>query len=166
MTSFQKVYDAFFQKMEEDRDFFQYFDLTEAQAMALARDRAHTYMMESIAIIDLKIEPDSGADFYDFEEDIEAFNWDLSRVEINLLASFMYEQEYRRQYSKLKAFELQHVPTTLQMFSPSNERKTIKSVLDGIHDENMSMLDNYCAKDRSSRKFKEIDYASYADSDS
>ena len=54
MTSFKKVYEAFYNKMEEDSSFFNYFDLNEKQAMALAAERAHTYLVEAIAIIELK----------------------------------------------------------------------------------------------------------------
>lgn len=166
MTSFQVVYDAFYNKMEEDADFFNYFDLTEQQAMTLAAERAHNYLMEAIAVIDLKVEADETADFDDYDDEIWAFNWDLTRVEIDLLACLMYEQEYKRQYSKLKAFEMQHVPSTLQVFSPANERKTIKSVLDGIHEENMTKIDNYIARDRTTKKFKTLDYNSMSEDDS
>ena len=166
MTSFKKVYEAFYNKMEEDSSFFNYFDLNEKQAMALAAERAHTYLVEAIAIIELKKEVDETADFYDYDDEILAFNWDLSKVEINLLACLMYEQEYKRQYSKLKSFELQHVPSTLQVFSPANERKTVKALIEDIHAENMTMLDDYLSKDRATRKFKTLEYDSLSEDDS
>lgn len=166
MTSFKKVYEAFYNKMEEDSSFFNYFDLNEKQAMALAAERAHTYLVEAIAIIELKKEVDETADFYDYDDEILAFNWDLSKVEINLLACLMYEQEYKRQYSKLKAFKMQHVPSTLQVFSPANERKTVKALIEDIHAENMTMLDDYLSKDRATRKFKTLEYDSLSEDDS
>ena len=166
MTSFKKVYEAFYNKMEEDSSFFNYFDLNEKQAMALAAERAHTYLVEAITIIELKKEVDETADFYDYDDEILAFNWDLSKVEINLLACLMYEQEYKRQYSKLKAFEMQHVPSTLQVFSPANERKTVKALIEDIHAENMTMLDDYLSKDRATRKFKTLEYDSLSEDDS
>ena len=166
MTSFKKVYEAFYNKMEEDSSFFNYFDLKEKQAMALAAERAHTYLVEAIAIIELKKEVDETADFYDYDDEILAFNWDLSKVEINLLACLMYEQEYKRQYSKLKAFKMQHVPSTLQVFSPANERKTVKALIEDIHAENMTMLDDYLSKDRATRKFKTLEYDSLSEDDS
>lgn len=166
MTSFRKVYDAFFNKMEEDTNFFNYFDLNEQQAMTLAAERAHTYLMEAISIIELKKEVDDTADFCDYDDELLAFNWDLSRAEINLLACLMYEQEYKRQMSRLKAFEMQHVPSTLTTFSPANERKTIRQVLSDLHEENMTMLDDYLSKDRVTRKFKTMDYDSMSEDDS
>lgn len=161
MTSFSEVYDAFFEKMEADEDFFNYFDLNEAEAMALAHDRAHTYLKESIAIVLRRCEADVAFD--DFDDEIEQFNVDLTLVEIDLLASLMFEQEYRRQLSKLKALKMQHVPTTLQVFSPANERKTMLSAFAYLQDSNATMLDNYAAKDRGTYKYKAIDYDSYAE---
>ena len=101
---------------------------------------------------------DDAADFMDCDDETARFNWDLSIDEIDMLASFMYEQYFKRQYSKLKAFDMQHVPSTLQVFSPANERNTVRNMLSDMHEENMKMLDNYMAKDRATRKFKTLDY--------
>nr|DAG64130.1 MAG TPA: hypothetical protein [Caudoviricetes sp.]DAM63814.1 MAG TPA: hypothetical protein [Caudoviricetes sp.] len=158
MTAFSDVYDAFFNKMEEDSDFFDYFNLTRSQAMEVAKERAHSYLKEAIAVIERRMEVDDTADFMDCDDETARFNWDLSIDEIDMLASFMYEQYFKRQYSKLKAFDMQHVPSTLQVFSPANERKTVRNMLSDMHEENMTMLDNYMAKDRATRKFKTLDY--------
>ena len=40
--------------------------------------------------------------------------------------------------------------------------KSIRALVKDIHEENMTMLDNYMAKDRSTRKRKTIDYDTYA----
>lgn len=158
MTAFSDVYDAFFNKMEEDSDFFDYFNLTRSQAMEVAKERAHSYLKEAISVIERRMEVDDTADFMDCDDETARFNWDLSIDEIDMLASFMYEQYFKRQYSKLKAFDMQHVPSTLQVFSPANERKTVRNMLSDMHEENMTMLDNYMAKDRATRKFKTLDY--------
>lgn len=162
MTTFEEVYNAFYNKMEADENFFNYFDLTEDEVLSLIKDRAHTFLMESIAIILRKCDVDGPISFDDYDDDLETFNFDLTLDEIDMLASLMYEAEYRREFSKLKT-RLQHVPTTLQVFSPANERKTIQAFYDLIHSENMTMLDNYMAKDRTTHRRKLIDYASYAE---
>lgn len=164
MTPFAKVYNAFLEKMEADEAFFDYFNLNEAASLTLARERARTYLKESIAVILRRCESDVAFD--DFDEELEAFGFDLTLDEIDMLASLMYEQEYRRQISKTKALRMQHVPTSLQVFSPANERKTILAVYQALHEENLTMLDNYCAKDRTTRKHKAIDYAAYAEDES
>ena len=61
---------------------------------------------------------------------------------------------------------MQHVPSTLQVFSPANERKTVKALIEDIHAENMTMLDDYLSKDRATRKFKTLEYDSLSEDDS
>ena len=163
MTSFEDIYNAFFEKMESDQRFFNYFDLTEEESMALARERAHTYLKESIAVILRRCDTDTGIDFTNYNDELEMFNFDLTPDEIDMIASLMYEQEYKRQYSRLKVFDIQHIPSTLNVFSPSNERKTVRALFQDIHYENLTILDNYNAKDRNTHNSKTIDYDSYAD---
>lgn len=161
MTSFSDIYDKFFEKMEADENFFNYFNLDEEQAMSLARSRAHTYLLESISVIIRKYDYDAVSNFESYDDDLEIFNEDLTLDEVDMLAALMYEQEYKRQFSKLKAFEIQHIPNTLQVFSPANERKTVQAMISYIHEENMTMLDNYVAKNRTTRQLKTIDYDAY-----
>lgn len=161
MTSFDDVYEAFFSKMEEDDTFFDYFDLSKEQSMALAKDRALSYLKESIAIILRRCGADEA--FMSADYDMEEFEEDLDINQIDILASLMFEQNYKRQYSKVKAFGMQFVPTTLQAFSPANDRKTLQETMDRIHENNLTMLDNYMSIEPGTYANKTIDYDSYAD---
>lgn len=158
-TEFETVYQAFYEKLEADADFFNYFHLDEYEAMELAQERAKTYLKESIARIMRSCVV--GVDFGDYDEDAGCFNFDLRLDEVDMLANLMYEQEYRRQFSKLKAFKMNHVPTSLQVFSPANERKTLLAIYERIREDNVTMLDNYQSKDRESHQWAGIDYSAY-----
>lgn len=161
MTSFDDVYEAFFSKMEEDDTFFDYFDLSKEQSMALAKDRALSYLKESIAIILRRCGADEA--FMSVDYDMEEFEEDLDINQIDILASLMFEQNYKRQYSKVKAFGMQFVPSTLQAFSPANDRKTLQETMNRIHEDNLTMLDNYMSIEPGSYASRTIDYDSYAD---
>ena len=152
MTAFSEIYDKFYELVETDSNFFQYFDLSENEVRNLVHDRAKSYLMESLSVIFRNIEP----------EELEEFNSDLTYDEIDMLAHLMLEQHFKREFGKLKAFSAQDLPTSLQVFSPANERASIRALVKDIHEENMTMLDNYMAKDRSTRKRKTIDYDTYA----
>lgn len=165
MTSFDDVFEAFFNKMEEDSDFFDYFDLTEEESMELAKTRALSYLKESIAVILRRCGVTAGTELIDVDYDLEEFNSTLDANQIDLLACLMYEQNYKRQYSKVKAFQTQFAPTTLQMFSPANDRKTLQETMNTIHEENMTMLDNYMSKEPGSYVNRVIDYDAYASED-
>ena len=162
MTAFSDVYDKFYELVETDSNFFQYFDLTENEVRDLVHDRAKNYLMESLSVITRNIEPEEDFSFDDYDSELEEFNSDLTFDEIDMLAHLMLEQHFKREFGKLKAFSAQDLPTSLQVFSPANERTSIRALVKDIHEENMTMLDNYMAKDRSTRKRKTIDYDTYA----
>lgn len=162
MTSFDDVYDVFFSKMEQDSKFFDYFDLSENESIKLAKSRALFYLKESIAII-LRRCGSAAANFASVDYDMEEFNTDLDVNEIDMLACLMFEQNFKREYSKVKAFSLQFVPTTLQAFSPANDRKTLQDTLNTIHEENITMLDNYMSREPGTYTDKAIDYDSYSE---
>lgn len=162
MTAFSEIYDKFYELVETDSNFFQYFDLTENEVQDLVHDRAKSYLMESLSVITRNIEPEEDFSFDDYDSELEEFNSDLTFDEIDMLAHLMLEQHFKREFGKLKAFSAQDLPTSLQVFSPANERASIRALVKDIHEENMTMLDNYMAKDRSTRKRKTIDYDTYA----
>ena len=162
MTAFSEVYDKFYELVETDSNFFQYFDLSENEVINLVNDRAKSYLMESLSVIFRNIEPEENFSFDDYDSELEEFNSDLTYDEIDMLAHLMLEQHFKREFGKLKAFSAQDLPTSLQVFSPANERASIRALVKDIHEENMTMLDNYMAKDRSTRKRKTIDYDTYA----
>lgn len=162
MTAFSEVYNKFYELVETDSNFFQYFDLTENEVRYLVHDRAKSYLMESLSVITRNIEPEEDFSFDDYDSELEEFNSDLTFDEIDMLAHLMLEQHFKREFGKLKAFSAQDLPTSLQVFSPANERTSIRALVKDIHEENMTMLDNYMAKDRSTRKRKTIDYDTYA----
>lgn len=162
MTAFSEIYDKFYELVETDSNFFQYFDLSENGVRDLVHDRAKSYLMESLSVITRNIEPEEDFSFDDYDSELEEFNSDLTFDEIDMLAHLMLEQHFKREFGKLKAFSAQDLPTSLQVFSPANERTSIRALVKDIHEENMTMLDNYMAKDRSTRKRKTIDYDTYA----
>lgn len=166
MTTFDTVYNAFFEKMEADSKFFNYFDLSTEEVREVATDRARAYLRESISYILRVCGANDRFSLDNINFELEEFTESLSIDEIDMLACLMYEQNYKREYSKLKAFDLQHVPTSLQIFSPANDRKTLQDTLNRIHEDNLTMLDNYMSRNRESYQSKVIDYDSYASEDS
>ena len=62
-TTFEEVNEIFFRKVEEDRGFFNYFNLSEAEAMDLATDRATSFLREAAARLNLEVS--NGINFLD-----------------------------------------------------------------------------------------------------
>ena len=74
-TSFDEFYSRFYDKVENDPDFFDYYNHTSDESMEIAQERAKSYLNEAIDIFTLKCTPT--VNFFDIDtEDIAkaAFN--------------------------------------------------------------------------------------------
>ena len=160
-TTFAEVNEIFFRKVEEDRDFFNYFNLSEAEAMDLATDRATSFLREAAARLNLGVS--NGINFMDWDVQNDQWNFLLTDVEKYILASLMFEVYLGRNVARLRAFSLNFTPSDLAVFSPANDRATFMDMYERVKAENLAMLDNYKSKDRLTNGKLEIDYASYSE---
>lgn len=160
-TTLQEVIDIFFRMVEEDRGFFNYFNLSEAEAMDLATDRATAFLREAAARLNLEVS--NGINFLDWDLSKGEWNFVLTDVEKYLLASLSFEVYLSRNVARLKAFELNFVPTDLNVFSPANDRTSFMNMYESVKQANLSMIDNYKSKDRTTNDKLSIDYASYSE---
>lgn len=159
MTSFEEIYQRFFNKIENDRDFFVYFNVTDDEAIEIAQKRAKDFLIESVTRLTLSCTPD--VDFHDYSLEYDQFNFDLTGNEIELLSSLMREEYFKRDMSKLKAFMNHFSTRDLNLFSPANERKTFIDMVDKIIEENDNKIKKYISIDRLTGKYKAINYAAY-----
>lgn len=159
------VYNAFFDMIEEDRDFFNYYEATDEESYMLALQRAKSLLREAVTRV--QMECDTDIDFTDTYSEGEGrkqedfFTADLTLAEIDLLANLMFEGYLKRDMAKLRAFQHQYTPSDLQVFSPATDRKTFMEMYDTVVQENKVRLDRYARKDRVTGKSRRIDYTSY-----
>lgn len=160
-TSFELPINRFFHRIEEDRDFFQYYNLNDTAAFQLAQQRALSYLHNAIDKMMLEGMPD--IDFSDIDEPAAQFNVDLTSREVFILASLMYEFYLEKDIAKLKTYNVNYTSTDMKVFDPSNARSTFQSLYDGVVAKNELLLDQYRNTDRLTGAFKTIDYSSYDD---
>jgi len=156
-TSFDVITEKFFKKIEKDKDFFCYYNVSLSEAMNLAQEQATNYLFEAVERLTDECTPD--VDFFDYDEDMEEFNFDLTRKEQGLISSLMREVYFDRDLSLLKAFKIALTPSDLNQFSPSSERKTFTAMLKDIKAENSAKISQYDSVDRITGKKKMINYA-------
>lgn len=161
-TPWSDVYDSFFDLIEEDSTFFNYYNATDEESFNLACERAHSLLNGAIQRMyrECELEPD----FFLSSEDENGklvFETDLTSIEIDLLANLMFEAYLKRDVAKLRAFSQQYTPTDLQVFSPANDRKTFMEMYSVVCEENKTALDRYKSKNRETGATRGIDYASY-----
>lgn len=159
MTSYETLYQAFFNRIEEDKKFFRYNNVNPPEALNLAKQRAKNYLVESISKLKLKCTLDIDIQLDDTLQQIKV---DLTQTEIDLISSLMYEVYLSRDVSTLKAMVNALTSTDLKMLhSPANERKTFMDMYKSVQYDNEVLMDNYNSKDRITGKNKLINYNSY-----
>lgn len=158
-TSFEKVTLRLLRKIEKDKDFFAYYNVSVSEAQNLVEEQALGYLYDAIDILTSKCEPD--VDFYDYDEDLQEFNFALTSKEIGLLSSLMYEVYFERDEALLGAFKIRMTPSDLNQFSPSLERRTFEEMLERIKKENINKIAKYVSTDRVTGKRKSIDHSQF-----
>ena len=158
-TSFDKVISRLLRKIEKDKDFFAYYNLSVSEVQSLVMEQATGYLYDAIDLLTSKCEPP--VDMYNYDEELMQFNFELTQREIGLLASLMYEVYFERDESLLKAFKIRMTPSDLNQFSPANERKSFEDMLQRIKDENTNKIAKYVSTDRNTGKRKVIDHSQY-----
>lgn len=160
-TSMQKPIDLFLLRVESDRSFWQYFNLSATEAMALAQQRAKNYLHEAIALFQMNGFPEQG--LFEMDAELGEFVNDLTQIEVYILGSLMFECYLNRDIAKLKTMNVNFTATDLRVFDPSNARSTFMDMYRAVQAENRMMLDTYRNTDRTTGMFKSIDFSSYND---
>ena len=158
-TSFDKITSRLLRKIEKDKDFFAYYNLSVSEVQSLVMEQATGYLYDAIDLLTSKCEPP--VDMYNYDEELMEFNFELTQREIGLLASLMYEVYFERDEALLKAFKIRMTPSDLNQFSPANERKSFEDMLQRIKDENTNKIAKYVSTDRDTGKRKMIDHSQY-----
>ena len=158
-TSFDKVTSRLLRKIEKDKDFFAYYNLSVSEVQSLVMEQATGYLYDAIDLLTSKCEPP--VDMYNYDEELMQFNFELTQREIGLLASLMYEVYFERDEALLKAFKIRMTPSDLNQFSAANERKSFEDMLQRIKDENTNKIAKYVSTDRNTGKRKMIDHSQY-----
>lgn len=158
-TSFDEVISRLLRKIEKDKDFFSYYNLSVSEVQLLVMEQATGYLYDAIDLLTSKCEPP--VDMYNYDEELMQFNFELTQREIGLLASLMYEVYFERDEALLKAFKVRMTPSDLNQFSPANERASFENMLQRIKNENTNKIAKYVSTDRKTGKRKMIDHSQY-----
>lgn len=158
-TPYSMVLNAFYHRVEKDEGFFNYFNLTAEEALAIAKERALAYMDESLSRIILECQPE--VDFTDKNDTSEQFNFDLIKTEIFLIAALMYQSHLERDIAYLRLQNVNYTPTEIRVFDPSNARSTFMEMYESVCVKNEALMDKYKNLDRSTGTYKTVDFNAY-----
>lgn len=161
-TVFETILNRFYNRIEKDEDFFNYYNVNLNEAVAIAHQRATNYLIESLD--DLSTVGNLEVDFSDYDEEIQEINFKLLPKEINLLAEMMFLKYMKRDEALLHAMEINFTPSDLSVFSPANERTSYRNFINDLTQKVELKIDDYKNRYRSTNALKNtINYSDYSE---
>lgn len=150
------VRQAFFDRIESDDTFFQYFaDAEDDEIQELADERANTYISEAITLLRRKCEIDLD---FTLDAETDAFAADLTEEEIQLIGGDLaFEVYIGRDVAKMKTRINTFTSSDLKaLHSPANERNSFMAMYKQLQQDNISKIADYAARDRLTGRFKSV----------
>lgn len=157
-NSWEPFINSFLFKVQNSPEFFNYYNVPEDEAMALAIRRAKGYLMEAAARISLECSPD--VDFMDYDELLETFGFEPTNEEVELLAWLMFEMFIAKDIAKLRVHTNLLTSQDLKnVYGVGySERRSYMEMYTKLQADNNVLIDRYISKDRLTGKRKSIDF--------
>ena len=161
-TDFSAILNRFYNRIEKDEKFFNYYNIDVNEAIQIATQRATNYLIESLD--DLSMVGNLQVDFSDYDEEIQEINFKLLPKEINLIVEMMFLKYMKRDEALLHAMEINFTPSDLSVFSPANERSSYRNFIRELTDAIEIKIDDYKNRDRFTNTLKQtINYSEYSE---
>ena len=161
-TDFSTILNRFYNRIEKDEKFFNYYNIDVNEAIQIATQRATNYLIESLD--DLSMVGNLQIDFSDYDEEIQEINFKLLPKEINLIVEMMFLKYMKRDEALLHAMEINFTPSDLSVFSPANERTSYRNFIRELTDAIEIKIDDYKNRDRFTNALKQtINYSEYSE---
>ena len=161
-TEFTTILSRFYNRIEKDEKFFNYYNIDLSEAQKIAEQRATNYLIESLD--DLSMLNNLEVDFSDYDEELGEINFQLLPKEINLLVEMMFLKYMKRDEALLHAMEINFTPSDLNVFSPANERTSYRNFINELSKAVDAKIDDYKNRDRKTNALKQfIDYSEYSE---
>lgn len=161
-TDFSTIINRFYNRIEKDEKFFNYYNIDVNEAIQIATQRATNYLIESLD--DLSMVGNLQVDFSDYDEEIQEINFKLLPKEINLIVEMMFLKYMKRDEALLHAMEINFTPSDLSVFSPANERTSYRNFIRELTDAIEIKIDDYKNRDRFTNALKQtINYSEYSE---
>ena len=161
-TPFELICNRFYDRIEKDEKFFNYYNVDVSEAISIAERRAKNYLLE--ALDELSGIGGLQVDFSDYDSGIGVLNFKLYPYEMKMVAEMMFLIYMKRDEALLHAMEINFTPSDLTVFSPGNERTSYRNFIKELEMSVEAKVDDYKNRDRDTRQLKQtIDYALYGD---
>lgn len=161
-TDFQIILDRFYDRIENDEKFFNYYNVNVMEAKQIAHIRSKNYLVEALDYLSSIGKMD--VDFSNYSIETERINFQLVPKEIGIVVELMFLIYMKRDESLLHAMRINFTPSDLNVLSPANERTSYRNFIKDLTYNVEEMIDNYKNRDRKTGELKVlINYSSYSE---
>lgn len=160
-TTFNEIFERLLKKLENDREFFEYYNVSVSEVEEIILEKINGYLKDAIDLIVSRTRGNIEVDLYDYNEDTQMFNVELTSREIGIIANHMYEVHLSRDEMLVKAMKLRMSLSDINRFSPANERTSFMNMLSQIRRENEIDVSVYTSTDRKTGARKVINHSLY-----
>lgn len=152
MTPYENVTDKFIRKIKQDKEYFCVNGVTEEQLLEIINRRSVELLDDSVNELQPMISIAQDVDFLDKDDDMEEFNFNLTRIEEDLISDMMVVKYFDEALVKLKAMQ-KYLGDDIKVFSPANERKTFKEMVEFKRQLFNNKLGNYNTRNRETGEY-------------
>lgn len=147
MTPYENVIDRFIRKIKQDKEYFCVNGVTEEQLVQIINKRSIDLLDDAVSEIQPMISIAQKVDFLNKDDDMEEFNFELTKLEEDLISDMMVVKYFDEALVKLKAMQ-KYLGDDIKVFSPANERKTFKEMVEFKRQLFEVKLANYNTRNR------------------
>lgn len=162
ITTFYTILNKFYDRIEKDEKFFNYYNVNVVEAISIARNRAINYLVESLD--EMSLIGNLQVDFSDYDIEVQEINFKLTPKEKLILVEMMFLKYMKRDEVLLHAMEINFTPSDLNVFSPANERTSYRNFIFDLNHKLEIQIDDYKNRDRLTGALKQtINYSDYSE---
>lgn len=155
ITSVDDIYQVFFDKLEENKNFFAYYGVSEQEALNLAKERSSSYLREAMVYLRRKTELEFELGVDDYGNFIEPITED----EADLLADIMVMKYLDKKLTKLEPIVNAFAKAEMSLLhSPANERTSFAALVKEKEEDIREAISDYASKERLSSKKRMVDH--------
>lgn len=147
MTPYENVIDRFIRKIKQDKEYFCVNGVTEEQLVQIINKRSIDLLDDAVSEVQPMISVAQKVDFLNKDDDMEEFNFELTKLEEDLISDMMVVKYFDEALVKLKAMQ-KYLGDDIKVFSPANERKTFKEMVEFKRQLFEVKLANYNTRNR------------------
>lgn len=138
-TPYEIVYESFLDKIKEDVEFFEYKGSTMAESQTLILKQCNKYLREAcVRISHSLVEYDR--EILSRNETEKSFNIELNDMEIDLIASVMYEKHIEKGLAEFKAINTFLFDADVSILNPTTERNSYTKFVNDIIQKNTATI--------------------------